>query len=148
MRIVGFGRIFTWAEMGEIPGLWQLAGPWLEAETGSMTAESFGAMFVAPEGTGDFGYIAGIDMAVDFELTPDLMELRIQPGSFAIFPHNGGLADWPKTIWAVQEEWLPSSGHVRADLVPGSVSIMERYGPGFDPQTGLGDMQCWLPLKS
>ena len=147
MRIVGFGRVFQWAEMGEIPQLWQTAGPWIETVPNAVNENAYGAMFIPEPGAGDLGYVAGIAVANSYELTADQMELTLPETRFAIFPHNGGLADWPTTIDYTQNTWLPQSGYEQIELVPGVVPVLERYGPGFDPETGLGDMQCWLAIK-
>jgi AraC family transcriptional regulator len=40
-------------------------------------------------------------------------------------------------------QWLPGSGKEMAD----SVGLLERYGKDFDPQTGRGDVEIWIPIK-
>ncbi len=147
MRVVGFGRVFRWSEMGEIPQLWQKAGPWIEAIPNAVNENAYGAMFIPQPGYGDLGYMAGIAVPETYLPNSDQMVVRLPETRYAIFPHNGGLADWPRTIDYTQNTWLPQSGYEQIELVPGAVPVMERYGPGFDPETGLGDMQCWLAIK-
>jgi AraC family transcriptional regulator len=43
------------------------------------------------------------------------------------------------TIWNL---WFPSSGHELVDAPD-----FERYGEEFDPQTGLGGFEIWVPIK-
>ena len=47
-------------------------------------------------------------------------------------------------IWIKIEpgKWLPESGHEVADAPD-----FERYGPEFDPTTGNGGLEVWVPLK-
>jgi AraC family transcriptional regulator len=44
-------------------------------------------------------------------------------------------------------QWLPTSGHERAKA-QGPPDFFERYGEGFDPQTGYGDIEVWVPVKA
>jgi AraC family transcriptional regulator len=147
MRIVGYGRVFQWSEMGEIPHLWQKAGPWIETVPNAVNENAYGAMFIPEPGSGDFGYLAGIAVSDSYLASAEQMVLTLPETRFAIFPHDGGLADWPSTIDYAQNTWLPQSGYERIELAPGAVPVLERYGPGFDPGAGLGDMQCWLAIK-
>ncbi|WP_227699737.1 GyrI-like domain-containing protein [Raoultella ornithinolytica] len=39
-------------------------------------------------------------------------------------------------------KWLPESGHEAADA-----ANFERYGAEFDPRTGTGGLEIWIPLK-
>lgn len=148
LRLVGFARVFRWESVQEISSLWQKAGPWLEQISGDIAGEAFGAMYVPAPGSGDFGYLAGIDAGADVVLTPELSQIDIPAAEWAVFSHDGGLMDWPKTIDFAMQKWLPGSGRSGPDPAPGVVTVMERYGPGFDPVTGRGDMECWVPLKS
>jgi AraC family transcriptional regulator len=45
-------------------------------------------------------------------------------------------------IWA----WFPTSGleHVQT---PGAPAFFERYGEEFDPQSGMGGIEVWVPVK-
>ena len=43
------------------------------------------------------------------------------------------------TIWG---KYLPESGHEVADA-----PNFERYGPEFDPRTGNGGLEVWIPIK-
>jgi len=44
------------------------------------------------------------------------------------------------TIW---NKWLPASGLELTDS-----PFFERYGESFDPRTGSGGFEFWLPLKN
>ena len=43
-------------------------------------------------------------------------------------------------IW---NTWLPAWGHVPADA-----PNFERYDEKFDPVSGMGGLEIWLPLKA
>ena len=48
-------------------------------------------------------------------------------------------------IW---NEWLPESGLEVAPAQKGMPDFFERYGEDFDPRTGYGDVEVWVPIKS
>jgi len=43
---------------------------------------------------------------------------------------------------AIWNSWLPQSGYVAADA-PG----LERYDERFNPETGLGGFEIWIPVR-
>ena len=34
-----------------------------------------------------------------------------------------------------------------APAAVGQPNLIERYGPGFNPKSGTGDIELWLPIK-
>lgn len=94
-----------------------------------------------------FYYMAGYAVW-DFSGMPlELNQITLPGQTFAVFPHSGHVMHIRQTINTVFDEWLPNSGYTQ-DLRPGnSVYFFERYGEGFNPETGLGDIEIWLPVK-
>ena len=43
---------------------------------------------------------------------------------------------------AIWSQWLPESGH-KAFEGP----TLERYGPEFNPRTGMGGLEIWVPIQ-
>lgn len=147
-RYVGIGGTFTFDKTDGIGQLWVQTGPWLSSIPTPKFKEAFGVIFVPEPGTGDFGYMAAIEAYADLEIVPDLMVIDAPATRYAVFAHPGKLASLPDTFHAINTQWLPTSGQTPIDLTPGVISAMERYGPGFDPARGEGDIECWLPIKS
>jgi AraC family transcriptional regulator len=56
---------------------------------------------------------------------------------------RGHIAGIRSTIAAIWSKWFPESGH-RALEAP----TLERYGPAFDPKTGMGGVEIWVPIES
>jgi AraC family transcriptional regulator len=44
-------------------------------------------------------------------------------------------------------EWLPTSGY-EAATSPGAPDFFERYTEEFDPRTGMGGIEVWIPIKA
>jgi len=66
----------------------------------------------------------------------------------AVFSHPGHVSTIRHTARAIGEEWLPQSGREPAQPSRGEPNLIERYGRQFDPNTGTGDIELWLPIKA
>jgi AraC family transcriptional regulator len=62
---------------------------------------------------------------------------------YAVFQHRGHVAGVRSTFVAIWNDWLPKSGRQVAEA-----PSFERYGPEFNPQTGLGGFEIWIPLET
>jgi AraC family transcriptional regulator len=60
-----------------------------------------------------------------------------------VFSHREHISSIRRTMNTIWNQWLPASGHVPADA-----PHFERYSEQFDPVTGMGGVEIWLPLKS
>lgn len=43
-------------------------------------------------------------------------------------------------------QWLPTSGFEMGRSTAGEPYALERYGEKFDPVTGTGDIEIWIPI--
>jgi len=59
-----------------------------------------------------------------------------------VFTHKGHVGDVHHTWTTIWNRWFPDSGKQHADAPD-----FERYGPEFDPRTGLGGFEIWVPIK-
>jgi predicted transcriptional regulator YdeE len=67
---------------------------------------------------------------------PDIMAAALEAGYSS---HEASIRSTWLTIWT---QWLPNSGHEVVDAPD-----FERYSEQFNPQTGLGGFEIWLPIK-
>ena len=63
---------------------------------------------------------------------------------YVVFRHGGHVSELPKTIDAIWSNWAPECGLKIANAAP----CFERYTPEFDPHTGRGGMELWVPLEA
>jgi AraC family transcriptional regulator len=73
----------------------------------------------------------------------DFTRLRVPAQRYAVFAHKGPIIEIRTVIRAIWGNWLPSSGHETADG-----PSFERYGKGFEPLTGNGGFEIWVPIKN
>jgi len=117
-----------------------LSGPAWLAGTG-VSAVHYGVCWNQIAGTG-FDYLVGVE-ALDATRVPDgLSVLRIEPQRYAVFDHPGHVAKISQTIGAIWMKWLPGSGY-RSTGTPS----FERYTAAFDPATGTGGIEIWIPIR-
>jgi AraC family transcriptional regulator len=144
MSIAGMRAHFTYSDAQGIPALWNkfMSGGPLAHEVGDT---HYGLCFQA---AGGFDYLCGIEVSSLEELSPGMQYSNIPAQRYAVFTHNGHVSNLRATLNTIWRKWLPSSGYQVNPPVNGAPDFFERYGPGFNPQTGVGDIEVWLPVKS
>ena len=79
----------------------------------------------------------------DLELVrQEFARLRIPAHTYLMFSHREHISTIRSTIMTIWGKWLPESGRTVADA-----PNFERYGPEFDPRTGNGGMEIWIPVE-
>lgn len=89
-----------------------------------------------------FDYLAGVQTANGEGLSADLVAVSLAARRYAVFTHTGHVSAIGQTIDTVWSKWAPACG-----LKLSHAPCYERYTPEFDPQTGLGGMELWIPLE-
>lgn len=139
--IAGFGGRFTQETAQGIPLLWEKFLPWLGNVPGQKSEVTYGVC-CNPDGKGGFEYIAGVEISRLDDLPEQYRWIEIQPAHYAVFQHRGPLKSLPDTFHYIWNVWLPQSGHEAADAPE-----FERYSEDFNPRTGEGSLEIWIPLK-
>ena len=93
------------------------------------------------DGAGRFRYVASVEAEAISDI-PEGMEIVAIPTSrYAVFIHSGHVSDLPKTVHTIWNRILPDAG-----LKPTGAPDFERYDRRFDPTTGRGDLEIWIPI--
>ena len=91
---------------------------------------------------GNFDYVAGVEVS-DFSDLPRLFfRVRIPALRYAVVSHRDHISTIRRTVNTVWNHWLPASGLKVADA-----PNFERYDENFDPATGNGGFEIWIPVK-
>jgi len=146
--IAGVQQKYTAQTMNEIPLQWQYFVPTIPkipARIGNFTA--YGVVFGLNDPQG-FGYLSGVEVSDVSGLPGEFTSIEIPALRYAIFPHEGHVMGLKDTVSAIVRDWFPASDCKPARQGTPAVEILERYGDGFDPQTGMGDMEIWVPIKA
>jgi len=128
-----------------IPALWQRAmACHLPKQIGGA---AYGLCFNCLGGADSFDYLAGVEVSDFSGLTAELSRVSIPPQHYVVFPHREHVSKLWHTIDRIGK-WLPESGHEVAHAVADIPDFFERYGEEFDPHSGMGGIEVWMPIKA
>jgi AraC family transcriptional regulator len=91
---------------------------------------------------GNFDYIAGVEVADFSDLPREFSRVRIPEQKYAVFSHAEHISTIRRTVNTIWNHWLPISGFKAADA-----PNFERYDEKFDPATGHGGLEIWIPVR-
>jgi len=92
--------------------------------------------------SGNFDYIAGVEVSDFSDLPREFSRVRIPEQRYAVFTHRDHISSIRRTVNTIWNHWLPASGLNAADA-----PSFERYDENFDPLTGNGGLEIWVPVK-
>jgi len=144
MRIAGLRAHFNTANWQDIPLLWQRLMSHGKL-AGQIENVYYGLCFNMSDGV---DYLAGAEVSGTAALAAELTSVNVPAQKYVVFQHGEHVAKLYNTMEAIWRQWFPASGYEVAPPPPGAPSFFERYGEGFDPQTGMGDVEVWIPIKS
>jgi AraC family transcriptional regulator len=127
-----------------VPEQWQRAMAYQISNQVGRAA--YGLSFKALSDTDMFEYLAGVEVSDFSGLPSELSRVTIRPQKYAVFTHRGHVSKLWHTCDRIGK-WLPESGYEHADADAGAPDFFERYGEDFDPQTGMGGIEVWVPVK-
>lgn len=123
-----------------IPTQWRRFSPWFGQIPAQRRDVSYGVVCNADD-LGTIDYLTAAEVT-DFADTPaELMRLRLPRQPYAVFAHGGHVTEIMGLWRAIWGEWVPRSGRALADA-----PFFEFYPEAFDPDTGLGGFELWMPL--
>lgn len=142
LLIAGYGGSFSVENVAGIPALWQRFAPHIGHVPGQVGAVTYGVSLNCDD-HGNFDYIAGVEVS-DFDALPaEFARTRVPEQLYAVFEHRGHVTAIKQTYAAIWRDWLPKSGRKPADG-----PALERMDQRFDPATGMGLLEIWLPLAA
>ena len=141
LLIAGLGERFTADTTQGIAALWQRFVPYIGRVPGQQGWETFGVC-CNPQNDGSFEYIAGVMVNRTDGLPAGFTQQRLAAHRYAVFLHSGHISSIHETFNAIFQRWLPNAGLQGADAPE-----FERYSGDFNPMTGTGQVEIWVPLQ-
>ena len=142
LLLAGTSEHYDDATSAGIPGQWQRFAPWIGSIPGQTGPDVAYGVICNADDCGVFDYLCGVQVSDFSALPPALTRLRLAPQRYAIFANPGHVTQIRPTCHAAWAEWLPASGETPADA-----PFLEFYPQTFDPMTGDGGFEVWLPLQ-
>ena len=140
--VAGLVERYNRKTKGKIPQLWQRFATCIGTIPGQVGSNAYGVCYnYGPDGS--FDYLCGVQVAGSRSVPDGLTAVEVPRKTFAVFSHTGHVSELSATWQAIFADWLPTSG-CTLDKEPN----FERYTEAFDPQTGTGLVEIWIPLKA
>ncbi|PCE23155.1 AraC family transcriptional regulator [Paraburkholderia acidicola] len=140
--IAGLSERYTCDTSSGIPAQWQRFSTHFGKVPGQVGMVAYGVCYNADE-SGNFDYLCGVEVRDFSGVSAPLAHLRIPEQRYAVFTHREHVSTIRRTWSTIWNTWLPESGHAPADA-----PSFERYDEAFDPVSGMGGFEIWLPLKT
>jgi len=143
LNLAGMNERFNAETRAKIPELWHRFAPHIgkvPGQVGGLT--TYGVCW----NTGpnhEFDYLAGVEMSEGSPIPAGFSQLTIPPRRYAVFTHDKHISALPQTIDTVWCKWAPDCG-----LKIAKAPCYERYTEEFNPETGFGGTELWVPLES
>jgi AraC family transcriptional regulator len=138
--VAGLRARFDDDNTGGIPLLWQRFGPHIGHVPGQLGGASYGVCLNAEDGS--FDYLAGVEVRSADGLPNGFAIARLAALEHAVFLHRDHISTIKYTFMAIWQDWLPNSGRKAAEA-----PCYEVYDDRFDPHTGNGVTEIWIPLQ-
>ena len=140
--LAGLNESYTFENRVKIPLQWERFAPNIGKVPGQIGQASYGVCWNVSPGRG-FEYLSGVEVTDTTRLPAEFTTVRLPAREYAVFTHRDHVSAIGRTIDKIWNEWVPQAG-----LKVASAPCFERYGKEFDPQTGLGGMEIWIPLDA
>lgn len=142
MKIAGLLDSYSRDRRAQIPVQWERFVPYLGKIPGQIDGDSYGVTVrMGPDC--EIDYLTGVAILDAADLPEGFTSIDLAPQRYAVFTHSGHVMEIEELFGKIWSEWVPDAP-VRATR---EVPCFERYTPEFNPETGLGGMEIWIPLQ-
>jgi predicted transcriptional regulator YdeE len=142
MVLAGLNQSYTFETRGKIPMQWERFAPKIGKVPGQIGHASYGVCWNVSPGQG-FEYLSGVEVKDATGLPAEFATVRLPARDYAVFMHRDHVSAIGDTIDKIWKDWVPQAG-----LNVASAPCFERYDEEFNPQTGMGGMEIWIPIES
>jgi AraC family transcriptional regulator len=142
MLVAGVSERVSTDNGAGIPALWRRFHQCVQRFPGRIGQVAYGVCCNGDD-AGNFDYIAGVEVADFSDLPREFSRVRIPAQRYAVFAHKDHISTIRRSVNTIWNQWLPSSGYKVADA-----PSFERYDEKFDPSTGNGGLEIWVPIKT
>lgn len=151
MTIAGLSAPGACGQSAAITALWQRTVPRFGELAGRIGEDDYGVVYTHPAARASAAasadderqdYLCGAQVDPTARQPDDMVILRVPAGSYAVFVHDGHVSALADTWAAIWNHALEGAG-LRAKDGP----VLERYSTAFDPLSGMGGMEVWVPVE-
>jgi len=140
--VAGLKQHYRSGNMAAIPSQWQKMAPYFGHISGQIGATTYGVV-AGGDDEGNIDYMTAVEVSHTDDLPPEFDTLRIEKQRYAVFLHKGHITGIGGTWMAIFNHGLTDAGctMVRAPQ-------FELVDDRFDPMTGNGEIELWIPVEA
>jgi AraC family transcriptional regulator len=146
MLLAGLSQHYG-SDMKGITAQWMQFGPHIGKIPGQVGRVAFGVWYNAHETPFSMDHTCAVEVSSGEHLPSDFSTLKLSAHRYAVFSHGDHVSTISGIVDAIFHSWLPTSGHAHDSTSGDKLAFYERYGENFDPRTGTGDIEIWVPIK-
>ena len=139
LLLAGLQEHYTMETAVQIPALWKRLVP-IPGQIGGVT---YGLVTNPRDGKGGFDYLAGVEVSGIANLAGKFVTATIPAQPYLVYTHREHLSKLRETMGAIWKEWIAAPEHSSEY----GLDLFERYGESFNPMTGFGDVEVWVPVS-
>lgn len=139
LRLAGISRFYPFKNMGEVPDQWQSFAPLIPRITNEADPVTYGVIYNGRDDS--FDYLSGVELPGRSPAPENLVCLSLAAQTYLVFQHQEHVSAVRATCDAIWSDWLPDSDETVVEA-----PWFERYGKAFDPRTGAGGLEIWIPV--
>ncbi|MDC9813552.1 MULTISPECIES: AraC family transcriptional regulator [Rhizobium] len=143
MLVAGLQEIYPYGGNAAIPSLWQKFNVHFGHISGQKGNVAYGVCTHITGEAEKFRYMAAVEVSDAGDLPADFATLKLPGQRYVVFAHRGHVSGIPATMNRIFGAWWPTSGLEHGE----TPDMFERYDERFDPYTGMGVTEIWLPIK-
>lgn len=130
----------------EIPLLWQKFIGMLDLVSHKVDRNCYGLCMKETQESPGFYYMACCEVSDFVNLSAALSPVILPSHCYAVFKHEGHVAQLKESVYAIFDDWLPASDYQLAQQSAHCLHHLEKYSEQFNPESGMGGMEIWVPV--
>lgn len=141
LKLVGLAAPCSFRETVHIPAQWQkFMSSFYDDIPNKLERIPIG-MCQPPDDDGSFRYVCAAEVKAFYGRLADLSYFETRAGTYAVFAHNDHVSTIFDTYTAIWNEAFSALARKVADG-----PVLEFHNDAFNPDTGLGGLQIYVPL--
>lgn len=141
MTLAGLKERYTSETRGSIAQHWDRFVPHLGKVAGQVGDIAYGVCLNSDH-QGGLDYVTAVEVSGSGSLPKSFVSVAIPARRYIVFTHDEHVSKLDKTFDAIWRKWAPECGLKIADS-----PCFERYTSEFDPTTGRGGTEVWVPIS-
>ena len=147
LLIAGLRQHYTSQTMSNIPAQWQRFAPHIGQIPGQIGQDAYGVCFELSESGGGVDYLTGVEVLSSSALPVGFVTVGIPAQKYAVFSHREHVSKLWNTLDSIAKEWRPEWGQPSRHSGSETPAFFERYTEEFNPQSGMGGIEVWVPIR-